>query len=306
MASIFLPLDTAVLISSAVVGILYGFSALMFIGTIWAFTYKRRMRDINWPMAAIATLMFLLSTVHMVPVIIHAENGLVKYRDTFPGGPDAFFADISQDQSIRNLKDVIYILQTLIGDGVVIYRCYIVWQSVWVIILPCMMWCGIGVSGIFWVYSNPTNGFSTFAGEAGIWLLTFLAFTLATNLFSSGLVAYRIWTIERKVSTVRVTKRKIPILRVLVDAAILYSVALCLVIAVLAFLPGISIFMGELLVPIISIAFYMVFIRIAINKHTQDGGTSETNRRTPFQLRMQHSQTGYRQNDMSFWPTAQK
>jgi len=43
-----------------------------------------------------------------------------------------------------------------------------------------------------------------------------------------GLLAYRIWTIERSVSSIRVSKKDtmMPVLRVLVDAAILYSVTL--------------------------------------------------------------------------------
>jgi hypothetical protein len=34
----------------------------MFVGAIWMMTYKRRIRDINWPAVAVATLLFLLST----------------------------------------------------------------------------------------------------------------------------------------------------------------------------------------------------------------------------------------------------
>lgn len=139
-----------------------------------------------------------------------------------------------------------------------------------------------------------------------------------------GLVAYRIWTIERKVSAVRVTKRKIPLLRVFVDAAILYSVALCsFIVIIYAYSSAVFYVMGDMvitllitcllskiltsinqLIPIISIAFYMVFIRIAISKHTQDGWSSETERGT-LQFRIQPWQSGPRQNDMS-WPTAQK
>ncbi|KAG1726154.1 hypothetical protein EDB19DRAFT_235036 [Suillus lakei] len=307
LTDIYIPLDSAVLISSALAGILYGFSTLMFIGTIWTFTYKRRIRDVNRPMAAAATLLFLLSTADMVLVMIRVEDGLVKYRDTFPGGPSTFFADPFQTTYLA--KNVIYTLQTLLGDGVVIYRCYVVWQSVWVIILPCMMWCGIAAFGICWVYAPNSSALGVLGiltSEAGRWIAAFLAFTLATNLFSSGLVAYRIWMIERKVSTIRVTKRKIPILRVLIDAAILYSAALCPFIIIFTYSPIVFDVMGDLLVPIISIAFYMVFIRIAISKHTQDGGASETERRTTLQFRIQPSQIEYRQNDMSFWPTAQR
>ncbi|KAG1763218.1 hypothetical protein EDD22DRAFT_777288 [Suillus occidentalis] len=300
-------LDTAFLVSSVLVGILYGFSVLMFIGTIWTLTYKRRTRDINRSMVAAATLLFLLSTVDMILVIIEVEDGLVKYPNTFPGGPESFFADLLQEIFIA--KNVIYTLQTLLGDGVVIYRCYVVWQSVRVIILPCMLWCGIAAFGICWVYaprsSSPVSGGNydqTFIAGEIIWITAFLTFTLATNLFSSGLVAYRIWTIERKVSAVRVTKRKIPLLRVFVDAAILYSY-MVITLFITCLLSKILTSINQL-IPIISIAFYMVFIRIAISKHTQDGWSSETERGT-LQFRIQPLQSGPRHNDVS-WPTAQK
>lgn len=43
----------------------------------------------------------------------------------------------------------------------------------------------------------------------------------------TGLLAYRIWTIERNVSGAYAAKNNMPILRVLVDAALLYSTVLC-------------------------------------------------------------------------------
>jgi hypothetical protein len=54
----------------------------------------------------------------MILVIIEVEDGFVKYRDTFPGGPKIFFADFLQKTFIA--KNVIYTLQALLGDGVVV------------------------------------------------------------------------------------------------------------------------------------------------------------------------------------------
>ncbi|KAG1842251.1 hypothetical protein DFJ58DRAFT_732108 [Suillus subalutaceus] len=278
-----IPMDAAAVMSSVLEGILYGFSVLMCLGTIWTFTYKRHMQDANRPIAVVATLLFVLSTAHIVVVIIHIERGLVKYRDTFPGGPVAFFADVTQDTFV--IKNAIYTLQTLLGDGVVnlpfgqkIYRCYVVWQSAWVIILPCMMWCGVAASGVCSVYyfsqASTAEIENFFASRIGHWVATFLASTLATNVLSTGLLAYRIWMIERKVSAIRTTKRKVPILRVLVDAAVLYSAALG----------------SSIIVPIVSIAFYMVFIRIATSQNYRSAayrGTTETERRNLQQHTMQ-------------------
>jgi len=55
---------------------------------------------------------------HMVVDIVRIDEGLVKYRDTFPGGPVAFFEDIAQNTFV--IKNAIYTLQTLVGDGVVV------------------------------------------------------------------------------------------------------------------------------------------------------------------------------------------
>lgn len=304
MASPGIPLDTAAIMSSVLEGILYGFSVLMFVGAIWMMTYERRLRDINRPAVAIATLLFLLSTVHMVVGIIRIEDGLVKYRDTFPGGPAAFFADASQETWV--VKNAIIILQTLLGDGVVIYRCYVVWQSVWIIIMSCIMWCGVAVFGVITVYNfsqAPSN--NVFANQTRHLVAAFMTLTLATNLLSSGLLAYRIWMSERRVSGIRATKGKMPLLRVFVDAAILYSAVLCSSLICFALSNNGLYVMADLNVPIISIAFYMVFIRFASSQHNRDyistvlGGTGETERRNSQQYPMQSLYGIYRQNDAS-------
>jgi hypothetical protein len=305
MASSGIPFDAAAIMSSVLEGILYGFSVLMFIVTIWTVTYKRRIRDVNRPIVAVATLLFLLSTAHIVVGIIRVEEGLVKYRDTFPGGSAAFFADVAQGTFL--VKDVILILQTLIGDGVVIYRCYIVWQSVWIIIIPCMMWCGIAAFGVFAVYClSQVSSKTIFTDQAGHIVAGFIALTLATNLLSSGLLAYRIWTNERNVSRIRATRGRTPLLRVLVDAAILYSASSCSSIICFTLSNNGLYAMADLNVPIISIAFYMVFIRLASSQHinadyisTVLGRTGEIERRNSQQYPMQSLHGICEQNDTS-------
>lgn len=63
------PLDTVAIMSLMLTSILYGFSVLMYMGTIWTFTYIQRIQDVNRPIAAVATLMFLLNTVVSFPLL---------------------------------------------------------------------------------------------------------------------------------------------------------------------------------------------------------------------------------------------
>ncbi|KAG2144678.1 uncharacterized protein EDB93DRAFT_530025 [Suillus bovinus] len=263
-----IPEDGAELMSLVLESILYGFSVLMFIGTIWALTYKRHMRDVNHPITAVAVLLLVLSTVHMVVGTIRTEERLVQHNK-FPGVPVVFFS-----RETFMIHNMIYVLQTLLGDGVVIYRCYVVWRTVWVIILPSMLWCGIAVTGVYSIHNYlDTTGISghDFNYATRKWTVMFYTLTLATNLLSSGLLAYRIWKIERNVASIRAMKTTTTsILRVVVDTAILYSIALfCTLIVAVRSNNG-SHVMINMLTPIISIIFYIVIIRIAMSKDTHD------------------------------------
>ncbi|KAG1851840.1 hypothetical protein DFJ58DRAFT_684760 [Suillus subalutaceus] len=275
-------LETAALISTVLEGILYGFSVLMFIGTMWSMSYKRSMRDVNRPVAAAAVLLSVLSTAHIVLSIIRIEYGFVTYQ----GVPAAYFADVSQETYV--IKNSIYVLQTLLGDAVAIYRCYVVWQAAWVIILPSLLWCGVAVTGALYVYGDSqTSSTGIISTTVNVECMgVFCVLTLLANLSSSGLLAYRIWKIERNVSSSRTSKvMTTSIIRVVMDSASLYTIALLATVTGALCSSNGPFTLIDTLTPVISIAFYMVIIRIAIgqNAHSQvltvrGGITSETER----------------------------
>ncbi|KAG2072012.1 hypothetical protein BDR04DRAFT_1230737 [Suillus decipiens] len=292
-----LSLDTATIISTALECILYGFSVLMFIGTMWALTYKRTMRDISLPITAAAILLLIFSTAHIILGIVWTEYGLVTYRDTYQGGPAAYFADVSQRISIA--KNSIYVLQTLLGDAVAIYRCYVVWQAAWVIILPSILWCGVAVTGGLAVYGDSQiNSTGVSSTEVVIECMgLFCALTLAAHLSSSALLGYRIWKIERNAAPSRTTKvTTTSITRVIVEAATLYTIVLVSTLAGSLCSGSSPFILIDMLTPIISITFYMVILRIAIGKRTHSqiltsftargGATSETVRGSVSQYSM--------------------
>ncbi|KAG2365239.1 hypothetical protein BDR07DRAFT_1399556 [Suillus spraguei] len=275
-------------------GVVYGFSMLMFIGTIWGLTYKQRMQDVSRPIAMVAILLFILSTVHIVASTIRAEDALVTYANTFPGGPAAFFADLTQPTV--KIKGVTYVLQTLLADGIMIYRCYIVWQSVLVIVLPSILWCGLAVVGVGMIYSFLNITSTSNSGDIAInlsgqymhWASAFTPLTLATNLLSSGLIAYHIWKIERNVSAVRSKKSTMmPIVRILVDSAVLYTVMLFILLVCFICSNNGEYVIADMLIPTISITFYMVLVRVAINRKYSYSSTIGITRDNSRQYHMQ-------------------
>jgi hypothetical protein len=183
MVSTGIPLDSAAIISTSLEGILYGFSVLLFVCAMLTSTYKR---DTNRLIILVAIFLLIISTAHMVIDIIRLQDGFVKYRDTFPGGPVAFFQDMSQPTFLT--KNILFSFQTMIGDGVLIYRCYVVWQSVWVIILPSSLWCGASAASfVAPYYASKSTGGDIYSNKAGRWVAALYALTLLTNLITSGM-----------------------------------------------------------------------------------------------------------------------
>ncbi|KAF7342247.1 hypothetical protein MVEN_01812700 [Mycena venus] len=282
-----LALDEAAIISTALEGILYGFSVLMFIPTMWTLLAGRNYTQVNFPMVIVSCLLFILSSLascHMASDIRRNYSGFVRFRDTFPGGPPAWFANDIDPSFI--FKNAVYGIQTALGDGVVIYRCYMVWRSVWVIVLPLILWlafCSTTVGGLYTLTHSSASTGPIFTQRVGHWITAFYATTLLCNLCATGLLAYRLWSIERNVRGRVGRGLAWPVLMIIVDAGVLYSVTLLAALVCFISKSNGQYVVLDMATPIISIAFYMVIIRVGIaqNSHLWSNNMTLTFQRTP-------------------------
>ncbi|KAA1472618.1 hypothetical protein DENSPDRAFT_778766 [Dentipellis sp. KUC8613] len=291
-----LPLDKAGIISTVLEGVLYGFSVFMYGVTLWVLFYRRSTKEVNRSMVVVATLLFVFSTMvsprasparhpqlnasHIGNDIARIIKGLVYNRNFEPGGPPVWFTNPSDFTFV--FKSAIYSFQTVTGDGVVIYRCYMVWQNVYVIIFPLIMLAGVVTAsvGSVWACSqaNPAQG-GIFFKETGQWITAFYASTLSTNLICTMILAFRIWQINSRVS--RKTpggggSSLMPVLLIVVDAGVLYSVTLLSALLCFVNKSNGQYIVLDMVMPIISIVFYMVIIRVGIAKVTPSSRGGES------------------------------
>ncbi|KAG9313790.1 hypothetical protein JVU11DRAFT_6150 [Chiua virens] len=221
-------------------------------------------------MVTVACSLLLFSTAHFVIDIIRIMQGLILYRDSYPGGPIKFFSDVSQWTLV--CKTYIYVIQTLIGDGVMLYRCYAVWQSGVIMILPGLLWCSVAVTGFGAPYSGSQVSQDTvFGGNLVQWMTAFYASTFTTNLLVTILLAYRIWYIDRKATKLRVhcQSQLRPILDVIIDAGAIYSLTLLAALVCFANQSNGQCVILHMIMAIISITFYMVIIRVGLANRTR-------------------------------------
>ncbi|KAJ7871065.1 hypothetical protein B0H13DRAFT_2061310 [Mycena leptocephala] len=125
------------IVSLSLQGIIYGFSVCMFGMSVWVLAFQRRDRKLNAPMLVVACTLWILCTMRMFINIVRMTEAFTMHLST-QTGPEVFLSDVSDPVSLLN--NAIYCIQTLIGDAVVIYRCYVLWGRFDIVIVPCMAW----------------------------------------------------------------------------------------------------------------------------------------------------------------------
>ncbi|KAH6874495.1 hypothetical protein BKA70DRAFT_1412836 [Coprinopsis sp. MPI-PUGE-AT-0042] len=153
------------------------------------------------------------------------------------------------------------------GDVLVIYRCFIIWQRRYLIILvPCLLLAlavGTTVANVVFVQTAPVSSV-----HPRNWSIIFIPFIcyLLQNALTTSLIAYKIYSHLRRTRGVGLvsvhTPKLLPIVKIFVESAVVYTVGV-LVLAVLVALnhPAWRA-VHSCLMAIIGIVFVLMALRI--------------------------------------------
>ncbi|KLO11938.1 hypothetical protein SCHPADRAFT_447293 [Schizopora paradoxa] len=197
-----------------------------------------------------------------------------------PGGPAAFFNELSEFTQI--FGSTIYIGQTLIGDGVAMYRCYLVWgRQFRVIAIPAFLLLGSTASGIGILYSfaKVVPEADIFVTELQHWITAFFSLTLATNLLCTALVALRIWAVNRAVlrglaggAGLRRSYR--PVLFLVLESGAVYSATLTALLVLYKTSSWFQYVLLDAISSIVGLVFSMIIVRIGLGITTLEGSAT--------------------------------
>ncbi|EJC97949.1 uncharacterized protein FOMMEDRAFT_162293 [Fomitiporia mediterranea MF3/22] len=250
----------ASVISISMEAILYGISVPMFILTMWILRQRQR-RGVHYAMIISACALQTLATMELIVNIIRIYQDFLTIGPFLPRGPEQFFQDVTQRTWIT--KSWLYNIQTLILDGVVIYRTYIVWKKIYIIIIPVLGWLALLVTCVCLNVAFATaveHKDDMFAKPTGQWITAVYTTTLVTNLSATTLLALRIWRVNREASEYRSQGRVASVLRSVIESRAIYSVTAALITFVITSLGVYVLF--YMTSPIISIVFNMIIIRL--------------------------------------------
>jgi hypothetical protein len=190
-------------------------------------------------------------------------RGYVYHID--PRGPAFYFWDFRRWDLIAS--NSMLCAMTWLGDGLVIYRCFVVWNyNYYIIILPLILLVMEFVSNILLLvwFTHP--------GMVDLdvllkWMGTIYPIIFAQNVITTGLIALRIWKQHRNSSRSGAIDASskinlISILRIIIESAAIYTLQLLVLLILYPMHHNAQIIVQYAIVPSIGIVFALIAVRV--------------------------------------------
>ncbi|KAJ6495812.1 hypothetical protein C8R47DRAFT_373389 [Mycena vitilis] len=263
------PPQEAKLVSIFVQTLLYGVYSVLFFTTTWILLSKAPPRR---TLLGISLLMFVVATMHVAVNFTRIIKAFIGFADA-PGGPASFYNLLAE--TTQMLGSTLYVIQTLVGDALVLYRCYLVWErSLLIIAFPFALLLGSTATGIgiLWAFDKVGRA-EIFAEELSRWITSFFSMTFATNVICTALVAYRVWSINKKHVSFRVHKLR-PLMLLIVESGAIYSATLMVLLILYNVDSWFQYVVLDAVSPIVGIVFSVIILRIVLGISTEEGETA--------------------------------
>ncbi|KAK7695608.1 hypothetical protein QCA50_000244 [Cerrena zonata] len=192
-------------------------------------------------------------------------RGFVDHA-TSPGGAVGYLGALAPWDHV--FKDTLYATQEILGDGVAIYRCWVIWSRDWrVIVVPCALFIVQLVSGyaVCGLYPSEKAGSTVFDPRLTRFIIIFYATAVVQSSLTTSLMAYRIWQTDRRSAAYRADSGNLmPVLRILVESAALQFVVEVILLILYSINYNAQYILLEIVTPLVGITFTAITIRITL------------------------------------------
>ncbi|THH09113.1 hypothetical protein EW146_g8787 [Bondarzewia mesenterica] len=270
-------IDVAELAGIVCEGIFYGLFLSLSAATLHILIIGRqRNSKLNVPMTIAAMVMLVLATAQ---IIVDTVNVFMAFVVLDRPERLRFLLDVTQ--RIFAAKHAIYFTMMLVGDSIVIYRAFVVWNhNFWVIIVPVLCSLGSAVSAYQTIWAVRHIASASIKGETS-WGIAVFALSLCANGIATSLIAYRIWTHNRVMSSfgeswTSKSSSLAPVFRIVLESGLINAAYLMAYLIVLrSGSHGLEV-MACISTPLIGIIFSVVIIRAALASNRGASNSSTT------------------------------
>jgi len=142
---------------------LYGIYLVLFCRCMYIFYRGKRQPTLLMT----AIIMFLLSTTSVIIFLLQGASAYGTLGLEIP--------------KLEIAGAIVYVTNNIIADALLIYRCYVIWSTIWITVVPLIL-----------LVATMILGYS-------IQLPMFFILSLSMNLFVPALVAGRLWWVVRRI-----------------------------------------------------------------------------------------------------------
>ncbi|KAJ3995886.1 hypothetical protein F5050DRAFT_1572654 [Lentinula boryana] len=291
------PVDTAQIVALFMESVTYGVFLTTFMmclhGLLYSPTHRFHLKPyfkVNYRMLIAAYLMFIFASLDVAFGLCHNINAFVIMNGNGNGSENAekVFGDMGNWLNV--MKFVNYVVQTFVGDTILIYRCYLVWDRTWYVIIPSVLLClAETVCGcmVAVIEASPESGGSLNSSTISPFITSMLSITLATTILTTSLIVYRLWNVQSHSQTLLhfQQERKLDFghnplaraMKVMVESGLLYTLSLVILFAVYITSSNAELGVSDTVVQIIGITFNMIIIRTSrVSSRTQSTAPGPT------------------------------
>ncbi|KAI0286334.1 hypothetical protein BC826DRAFT_94071 [Russula brevipes] len=219
--------NMAALVSTWVVGPLYGINICVFILCVYVLNMKG-LKGVNLMMLIVACVQFALSTGHVITMLIQLIRGFVDVPVTSSGSSGSLLYLLDQTTPEHIAPPIFYITNSLVGDAILIWRLWVIWGRNLSLCIPFVVLCiASGVTGYTALVNlsriSPTDTGTVFLPRVHNLLLATWTLSVATQFGATVLIGYRIWRAIRW-SSKGIRASRLSVLWIVVESGALYSV----------------------------------------------------------------------------------
>ncbi|OCH94041.1 hypothetical protein OBBRIDRAFT_217729 [Obba rivulosa] len=256
--------------------IFLGIHLVTFAMALWAQLVKNpgRGRKINWLLVSVT---LVLGTIGM----LDATLGTVLNIEAWSGGGLDVFTN---DSWINDVRVVDQIIPPVVGDAMLTYRCWIVYERNWKsIVVPVFLWIAGSVLSVVIIVKSVTIKSASGVNDPSLTVFygVALALTVALNVITTSLIVIRIWRTSRNVRRYirEGHERLIYVIRIIVESGLMYTLAAMATLFTAVTQSNADYIVGDCLVQITGIAFNLIIVRFDQNLASRSANQSQIDSR---------------------------
>ncbi|KAF9465691.1 hypothetical protein BDZ94DRAFT_296824 [Collybia nuda] len=258
-------LDMANMVALFMGSVAYGINVVTFFTCMHALLRPhgrfKSIYTINLIMTVAALLMFTVATTDVGFILNHDVKMFV---DDDIGTLPSVVGARSTWWTMAHMSTLV--IQTFLGDAILIYRCFVVWNRRWVIITGPVILSLTGTAcGIVTLALTSSTLRAPVKADITPFFTSLLALTLAGNFISSALIVFRIWRVSKRSSPYKTNLgQQDPLsraIRITIEAGLLYTASALVMLVTFAIGHNSHIILARLIVQIIGITFNLLITR---------------------------------------------